>query len=155
MIFGSLDYAEKYAPYLGYRVMRALEWLQTMDFTGLPEGEYEILGEDLNARLSEYDTQEHDARGAERHEKYIDVQYVIEGAEAVYVTPYQITYKLDVHAEMKEDTLFYKDVKNENCVKLQAGDFAVIFPWEIHRPNCFFADKAEHVRKVVVKVRVF
>ena len=155
MISGTLDYVEKYAPYLDYRVLRALEWLQTMDFTGLPEGEYEILGEDLFARISEYDTQPKDKRGAERHEKYIDVQYILEGQETVYYTPYKISYKLDVHGEMKEDTLFYKDVKEENCVHIKNGDFAVFYPWEIHRPNCFYADKAEHVKKVVVKVKVF
>ncbi|MBQ0067171.1 MAG: YhcH/YjgK/YiaL family protein [Phascolarctobacterium sp.] len=155
MIAGSSDYIEKYAPYLDYRIMRALEWIQTMDFNNLPEGEYEILGEDIFARISEYDTEAKENRGAERHEKYIDVQCILEGRETVYYTPYQITYKLDVHGEMKEDTLFYKDVKENNSVHLQAGDFAVFYPWEIHRPNCHFADKPEHVKKVVVKVKVF
>jgi len=155
MVFGNMDYVEKFAPYLDYRVLRALEWIKTTDFTDLPEGEYEILGEDILARISEYDTEEHDARGAERHEKYIDVQYILDGQETLYFTPYQITYKLDVHAEMRDDTLFYKDVKELNYVHLKAGDFAVVYPWEIHRPNCYYCDKSDHVKKVVVKVRAF
>ena len=38
-------------------------------------------------------------------------------------------------------------------LELEEGQFAIFYPWEVHRPNCQFADSPEQVKKVVVKVR--
>jgi len=36
---------------------------------------------------------------------------------------------------------------------MEAGSFAVFFPWDIHRPACAINEPAS-IRKVVVKIRL-
>ena len=33
------------------------------------------------------------------------------------------------------DVSFYGKTERENVVTLQKGDFAIFFPWEVHRPT--------------------
>jgi len=46
------------------------------------------------------------------------------------------------------------DITNENFVIVKPGEFAVFFPWEVHRPNCQAGDKPSQVKKVVLKVKM-
>ena len=55
----------------------------------------------------------------------------------------------------KEDVIFYADPQETNCVTLKAGDFAIFFPWELHRPNCSVGEEPANVQKIVVKVHSF
>ena len=51
------------------------------------------------------------------------------------------------------DVSFYASVTQEKKLELEEGQFAIFYPWEVHRPNCQFAGSPEQVKKVVVKVR--
>ena len=53
----------------------------------------------------------------------------------------------------KEDVIFYADPQEKNCAVLNSGDFAIFFPWELHRPNCSVEKIASNVQKIVVKVK--
>ena len=53
----------------------------------------------------------------------------------------------------KEDVIFYADPQEKNCAVLNSCDFAIFFPWELHRPNCSVEKIASNVQKIVVKVK--
>lgn len=155
MIFGNKKNVEQYLPYLNKSLKKALLYVAETDFSELENGEYEIDGRHVFARVNTYATEPKADRRPEKHEQYIDVQYVAAGEETIWYTPLtEACVETENRAE-KEDVIFYADPAEANCVSLKAGDFAVFFPWELHRPNCSLGEDAANVQKVVVKVRAF
>ena len=81
------------------------------------------------------------------------MQFVARGEEEIWFAPLEEKYVVTEDLSEENDVLFYADPQEANCVKLSAGDFAVFFPWELHRPNCQRDGKASDVQKIVVKVK--
>ncbi len=154
MIFENKNDIAKVLPFVSDGLKQALQYIAATDFSKLANGEYEIDGRKVFARVNTYETEPKADRRPEKHNKYIDVQYVAEGSETIWYTPLTAACKETENKAETDDVIFYADLKEQNCVNLHAGDFAVFFPWELHRPNCVFgADaKPQHVQKVVVKV---
>ena len=44
-------------------------------------------------------------------------------------------------------------IEEKDHVVLQTGDFAVFFPWELHRPGCSTKNGMQEVQKIVVKIK--
>ena len=99
-------------------------------------GEYEIDGRNVFARVNTYDTEPKAERRPEKHNDYIDVQFVARGEEAIWYTPLTDACVETENKAEKEDVIFYADPQEKNCAVLNSGDFAIFFPWELHRPNC-------------------
>ena len=59
---------------------------------------------------------------------------------------------MEDHAD-ESDLLFYEEIEEKDHVVLQAGDFAVFFPWELHRPGCSTKNGMKEVQKIVVKIK--
>lgn len=112
-------------------------------------GVYEICGDDLFVKVQEYETREEGF--LEIHDRYIDIQYMLEGAEKVYYTESEGLEPACAYDE-KEDVLFFKD--REGCVEFlfEAGYFAIFFPNDAHKPSMKVGEKAG-ARKLVFKVR--
>lgn len=155
MIFGNKKNVEEYLPYLSKSLKKALLYIEETDFSKLENGEYEIDGSRIFARVNTYATEPKADRRPEKHEKYIDVQYVAAGEETIWYTPLTAECVETENKAENEDVIFYADPQEANCVTLKAGDFAVFFPWELHRPNCNAGEEPVNVQKVVVKVRAF
>ena len=154
MIHGNKNDIEKLHPYLLKSLRKALLYVADTDFSKVENGEYEIDGRNIFARVNTYATEPKADRRPEKHEKYIDVQYVSRGQEEIWYAPLTAAcVETDNKAET-EDVIFYANPEEANSVKLQAGDFAIFFPWELHRPNCSVGEEPGDVQKVVVKVRV-
>lgn len=151
MIQGNIKNIASILPYLDESLQAALKYAAATDFSGVANGEYELDGRKLFARVNTYDTEPAGSRRPERHDKYIDVQLVACGREVIHYAPFTAGCRLTEDRLQNDDVAFYDGVENENRVELQAGDFAVFFPWELHRPNCC-AEAPEHVQKVVIKV---
>ncbi|MBR5582409.1 MAG: YhcH/YjgK/YiaL family protein, partial [Phascolarctobacterium sp.] len=100
-----------------------------------------------------YETEPKAERRSEKHNDYIDVQFVARGEEEIWFAPLEEKYVVTEDLSEENDVLFYADPNEVNSVKLSAGDFAVFFPWELHRPNCQLDGKASEVQKIVVKVK--
>lgn len=83
----------------------------------------------------------------ESHEKYIDIQYVFEGAEGM---EYADTAELTVTQPYKEDGDCALYSGKGVMLNLKAGDFAVFAPMDGHKPGCGNGTS----RKVIVKVPV-
>ena len=153
MITGNKNDIAKILPYVSGGLQKALQYIAATDFSTIPNGEYEIEGRSVFARVNTYATEEKVSRRAEKHNEYIDVQFVARGSESVWFTPLSADCTVTEDLAQENDVLFYADPGEKNCVKLCAGDFAVFFPWELHRPNCHYGSEPQQVQKIVVKVK--
>lgn len=90
----------------------------------------------------------------EAHNKYVDIQSVILGAEGIDVFDRS---KMKVKTEYDEinDVVFFKEqnVHPVNYLSVFPGYFALLQPHEAHRPQIAVDDKPEVIKKFVIKLR--
>lgn len=90
----------------------------------------------------------------ESHRKYIDVQVIVVGEEAMEVEDIaRLTPTMDYDAE--RDLLKYADTASASRLAMRAGDVALFFPADGHMPSLRLRSEPQLVRKTVVKVPVF
>lgn len=149
MIVDSIDNAALYAP-LGPRIAAGLRYLAAFD-PATEDGRYP-LGDGLVASVSSYETAPAMEKRFEAHRRNLDIQYVVSGSERLLHAP---TPGLEVETPYREeeDVAFLRDPAASSSVLLRAGDFAILFPGDAHKPGCM-AGGREAVRKVVVKVEL-
>ena len=87
----------------------------------------------------------------EAHKKYIDIQFLISGAELMGVGPLEEMDR-EVEARPEGDIWFYNGPLSQ---LLLAGDrFAALWPGDAHAPGIALDGKPAPCRKCVVKVKV-
>lgn len=116
-----------------------------------PDGRYEIDGDKIYALVMTYSTKSAEEAKFEAHKKYIDVQLLLDGIEFLDVTQDR---NLDVEMAYSDekDAALFKAPAEMTSVLLEPGNFAVLYPDDIHRP-CRKVKDAKQVRKMVIKVR--
>lgn len=140
-------------PYVSEGLRKALEYIEKADFASMLNGEYEVDGREVFARVNSYNTEPAEAKKPERHYEYIDVQYLVSGSERIGYCPLTEAFRVVEDNSLKNDVVFYEQTFGENFIVLQEGDVAIFFPWEVHRPGCNSGAVSANVKKVVVKVR--
>ncbi len=129
----------------------AFAFLHRGDLGGLPEG-WISLEHGVRASVQLYTTMPEDALDFETHERYYDIQYLVEGEEYIGVIRREgLAVKKPYAAQ--DDVTFYETPERAGRVLLRAGDYVVLAPEDAHKPRCL-AGKAMPVRKIVVKVPV-
>jgi YhcH/YjgK/YiaL family protein len=135
---------------LGDRIAAGLRALQTDALLCAEPGRIELLGSDLIALPQSYVTKPHDQGKWEAHRKYIDIQYMVEGAEVMGCAPVGALRVTEPYNEEKDFLLLAGD---GDFFKVSAGMFAIFFPHDAHMPQLAAGTPAP-VRKIVLKVRV-
>lgn len=154
MIFGHKNDIEKLLPYVSEDLRKALEYLAAADFSKVADGRYVLDGEKMYANVENYTTADRSTKKPEAHNKYIDVQYLSKGTEKIYFAPRTADVKVVEDYAEERDLLFFENIEEKDHVVLNAGDFAVLFPWELHRPGCNAENEPSAVQKIVVKIAV-
>ena len=85
----------------------------------------------------------------ETHRKYIDVQAVLEGEEAMEIADLQ-RLTLDVPYDAERDLIKYRDYADTSVLRAREGEVAVFFPVDGHMSRA--VTRPVLVRKTVVKV---
>ena len=150
MIIDSLSNARLYFN-LGPRFKKAFEYLAHTDFSTIEKGKYELDGTQLFAIVNEYDTVDPDKEQMESHKKYIDIQYIVTGAERIGHDLLQQQTPSKAYDADADYMLFAE--KPSFFSILQQGMFAIFFPHDLHLPNIMI-DSPGYVKKVVIKVSV-
>jgi len=147
MIIDHIDNAPQYYG-LGAGIEAGLRFLKPADLQGLALGKKDINGEKLFAIVSEYTTNAVSSVKWEAHRRYIDIQYLVSGAESM---EYQCVSKLEIETPYNEanDALFLRGKGSRLLVS--GGFFVIFFPQDAHRPG-LSVNRPQAVRKVVVKV---
>lgn len=150
MIFASTNAVECPCKYPA-AIQTALKWIADNDVTRMEAGTYEIQGKDIYAMIQDITTQPAEVRRPERHNIYLDIQYIVSGVERMGYVPYTGAEAVLEDPEGKDAT-FYKDLVGETFVDVTPGCYCIFFSNDIHRPGCA-AGEPGNVRKVVVKVK--
>ncbi len=145
MIFDSLKHIDNYKG-LG-NVYTALKFLAETDFSAMEIGKYE-LDENIYYMVQEYETKPKTV--SEVHEKYIDIQMLVSGNEVIGIAPLECEKEL-VEAKPEKDV--WKYTCETQPITLNAGEYMVLYPSDIHMPGATLGE-AVSCRKVVVKVKV-
>lgn len=117
------------------------------------KGRVDIDGDDLYVNVSEYETKLRSEGQYEFHQKYIDVQIILEGQEDIDVSNdpnLELTMDYD---ENKDCGLFARGTEQAPAtLRMVPGRFAVLFPQDLHQPCIAANDKPSRVRKACFKI---
>jgi YhcH/YjgK/YiaL family protein len=152
MIYDRIEHMDPYGQ-PGTRLHQALAWLKNLR-NPPPDGRVEIDGERLFASFSAYATSPREERRFEAHRKYIDVQMVLEGEEAIDVSLESDLAPLEAY-DPEKDVAFLAPPPPHLCstLAMKSGRVAVFFPQDAHRPGCNLRGGSK-VRKIVIKVLI-
>jgi YhcH/YjgK/YiaL family protein len=131
---------------------RAFEYLAGTDLTTLPLGRTDVLGDDIYVTVSEAETKPPEQVKFEAHRRYIDIQLVVRGQEAMGVAPAAALTTAEPYDPARDIEFFALPATSET-VAVRAGEFVVFTPDTGHRPSLHL-DGPHVSRKVVVKVSV-
>ena len=149
MIFGSFENRERYFS-VNEKLTAAFEFIERAVRESLPAARYELDGEGNYAFIQEYETKTESKW--EAHRKYIDVQYIVSGAEVMDVSHISSLGETVPYDETKDVAFFEGGEGATRCV-VRAGEYAIFFPEDVHRPGLCLGTPAP-VRKIVVKIKV-
>lgn len=104
--------------------------------------------------VSGYDSKVMEAAVAESHKKYIDVQVILSGNEAIYVPAAGKEPSATMPFDNEKDYALYAPTPfaDFHLLRMTAGSFAIFFPGELHAPSVALDGKSEPIRKAVLKV---
>lgn len=149
MIYDTLDHIAQYEGILP-GVMQGLRFLAETDFSALPDKRLELDGDNIFAFLQSYETKPANDT-PEAHEKYIDIQYLVEGEELVGVGPVEAMTGV-AEARPEGDIWLYHGPTQP--LTIGKGRFLVLWPGDAHAPGIAVDGVSRHARKCVVKVKV-
>ncbi len=119
-----------------------------------PDGKYEFEGGQMHAIFQTIDTADAKEKDFECHEKYLDVQMVLEGAERHDVVLMDREDLIETQEYDEETDLAFFDTRCDvSSLVLKPGMFVVYGPTDGHKPGISIG-QSEKVRKVVVKIQI-
>lgn len=119
----------------------------------LPVGRYELDGTALYAMVQEYNTKLTADAKFEGHRNYIDIQFMVSGAEIMkWADISKMTENVPYNPD--KDCQFYAPNEDAAAGTVEAGEYAIFFPHDIHMPCVSLNETPAPVKKIVVKVRV-
>ncbi len=131
------------------QIKRCVEFLAQTNVAELTPGKYEIDGKNLYFNVLEYETKAPNL--FEAHDKYADLQYVVDGKERMDYAP-----RAECKAETEYDEV--KDVikisaEKFSPISVKSGEFALFFPDDAHRPGVTDGEVAKN-KKIVFKIKL-
>jgi len=133
------------------KIQAALDYIENLNVNEMELGKY-IINDDFFIMIQEYESHEDHEMRYEAHKKYVDIQYIVEGEEKIYIAPIN-TLEIEEEYSEERDVMFFKD-QDEVCIAvLRAGGYVVLYPRDGHKPGIKVTD-SKKVKKVVGKVRI-
>ena len=134
---------------MGKGIERALRYLKETDFSKMEPGRYELDGSNIYAMVNCYQTKREEESSWEAHRKYIDVQFIVEGAERM---GYANLNKMKVSQEYNSENDFLILKGEGNFFTVPERTFVIFGPEDVHMPNLAIG-KPQQVKKIVVKIK--
>lgn len=148
MIIDSLSNADRYSS-LHPRFAKAFEWIKSQNLETIEVGKYQIDGAELHASVSEKDAYTRETAKFECHNNWIDIQVCPKGKEQQGWSARERVSTPAGEYNAEKDVTFYTD-KPETYFTLQAGQFVIYYPEDVHAPQ--IGEGA--IKKLVVKVKI-
>lgn len=152
MIYSSIHANDDLSKYPA-AIQRAIGYFTATDVTALAPGNYPIEGELMFAKVFDNTSKPVTENHPEFHNDYIDVQFFPNGGELMGICPkkaadYEIVDQIEA-----EDVYFVGKVEGEQFLRMDPGDYCILFPNDVHRPGTCDGQPQTY-RKCVVKVAV-
>ncbi len=153
MILDRLEEASKYRTLLS-ELTEVFDYLRQTDFSRLANGRHELDGDRLFVIVQRYRPKPLAEIVWESHRQYIDVQYVVAGAERMGCTSRRDDSAVLQPYDPRNDVILYR--VEGDLFEVRAGCFAVFTPDDIHAPGLAIdpSGGSEEVCKVVVKKKI-
>lgn len=152
MIFDNIKNCKMYYK-MNPKFEKAFDFIQKAIDGKVELGKHQIDGEEIYALVQNYDSILKENSVFEGHEKYIDIQYVMEGIEMLgFLELSKAAIKEDYDAEI--DAAIYKESDIAAYCIANKGDFCIFFPQDIHSPGVAYNNVPSNVKKIVVKVHI-
>ena len=113
------------------------------------DGKYDVIEGALFYIIASPVTDSEEKLKSEFHNEFLDIQLLLSGQEVIATSasiPAPHAYQ-----EVKPDLIFVEDDEIMTRVVLQAGDFAIFYPGEVHRPTCQL-DAPAQIKKAIFKI---
>ncbi|MBQ4107208.1 MAG: YhcH/YjgK/YiaL family protein [Lentisphaeria bacterium] len=149
MIYDRLENLPQYAGLNPAIFDRIGEFLKTVT-PQTEAGRHILVPEQLFADVLYYNTKPLEECKVEVHERFIDVQVILEGSETIAGLSAAGLELADKNAERDYELYAYRAGNPEVQFPVQAGEFAVFFPGEGHLTGLNPARAA--IRKIVFKI---
>lgn len=118
-----------------------------LDLNNFKAGKFEIDGDQLFGIGLEYQTDVAEKGLWEAHRKYIDLHYIIEGEENIYISDIK---NMDEVNDYQDDYQLFEGEPDQK-VFLQAGDIIMLYPHEVHKTS-IKSSQVSNVKKIVYKI---
>lgn len=107
----------------------------------------------IYANIESYTTEVLENCRPEAHKLYCDVHLILHGNETIYCFPnHEMTIYKEYNSE--KDIEFYSQnysLEGSVVINLNQGNFAFLYPWDIHMPHVCF-NKPQNIKKLVYKI---
>lgn len=148
MILGSLKNTERVELlHPGFKAF--FDFVKANDLLSMEQKRYELDGDELFVINTEIEGKQVSEAVLEGHEKYIDIQLLLEGSEAFGWKALEDGEAVSQVYDADKDLVFYSDEADE-IINMQPGQFMIFFPEDLHAPG--ISEGA--IRKVIGKVKV-
>ena len=151
MIFDTLNNSKQYYS-LNEKFKKGFEFLCNSDLENMKDGKYIIQEDEIYANIQTLKTKPIKEVKWEVHRKYIDIQYVIKGKEKMGYGILNDFTKNIIPYDNNKDVEFLEG-KNYNYVDVQAGNFVIFYPNDVHAPM-LSVENPEEIKKVIVKIKI-
>ena len=128
----------------------ATRFLEDRSWEGLPRGRHPIQGDDIYALIVEMNSRSMGGAQFEAHRKYIDIHYLVDGAETIGFAPTK-NLRIARPYEESDDAELYDQPADFQKLSLLPGRFAVFLPGDGHLPGCHLESELR-LKKVVIKM---
>lgn len=112
-------------------------------------GRHEIDGDEIFMMLSLTDLKSIEDAPLEVHDKYMDIQYVIEGEETFGWRERSECKQPKAPMDTEKDVQFFDDTHATHYT-LKAGDFCIFYPTDGHAP--MIGKPGTQIKKCIIKI---
>ena len=146
MILDSIDNAERY--FALHPLFKSIfDYLGTTNIAELAEGRHDIIGDKLYVNVANAELRKAEVAPLEAHNRYIDVQVVIEGEEHFGWSERRNCTTPRSEFDTERDIIFF-DNTLQTIYKVCSGEFTILYPEDAHAPLI----GEGQVRKLIFKV---
>lgn len=130
------------------RFKMLFDYVKGLDQNSIELGKVALDGDDVFVSTVEVDGKKPTDSKLEAHIDYIDIHIVLEGAEQIAWAPLEDAGNVLIAYDAEKDLVFYEGEPHDR-VNLRPGQFAVVFPEDLHGP----AIGDGKIKKMIAKLR--
>lgn len=131
------------------KIEYAVAYINSLNLGELQAGRYD-LSDGIFYSVQEYMTKPADECRFESHKRYIDIQWIVNGCEKIYIADTDKLKILSDYDDDKDIAFWHTDKECCSCV-LTENSYVILYSDDAHMPGVCVAEP-EKVKKIVIKI---